>query len=163
MKKKILLIIILLVILIIIAFLLKQTFIPKQNTVNNQYTETNPENDADIQISIEQNLYPVGDYNLEDNSKNVLIKSYDELNSYLSTTYTEDLNELLSKYTDSFFENQALALAYIKLENPNKSLSITSLDINENNLEIGYSSNNSAYIAVVETDKTLSSITSAEK
>ena len=108
---------------------------------------------------------------MEDNSKNVLIKSYDELNSYLSTTYTEDLNELLSKYTDSFFENQALALAYIKLENPNKSLSITSLDINENNLEIGYSiidnnsenSNNSAYIAVVETDKTLSSITSAEK
>lgn len=173
MKKKILLISSVVVILIIITILLKLNITQNKNVPNEQLEETALENNTEdnIEISIEQNIYPVGNYDLNDESKNKLITNYDEFKSYLSSTYSENFDELIAKYSESFFEGQALALAYIKLDSPEHFISIDSLNIDENNLEIGYSiidnpqkdSSYTAYIAVVETDKTLSSVTSAKK
>ncbi len=167
MKNKKLLIPILVIILIIAVILVLKFNINKNSNKQNEDSGLT-ENNSDPTTTISQNLYPVGDYDLEDTEKNKLFKSYDEFSSYLTSTYTENFEELLSKYSENFFEEGALALTYIKLENPRQIIYIDSLNIDENNLEIGYSiketleEHSSAYIAIVETDKTLSTVTSVQ-
>ena len=166
MKNKKILIGVFLIILIIVAVLLIFNF--TKNSDLQLSEENNIENNQESQTPIQQNLYPVADYNLDDNSKNKLIKSSEELNSYLTSTYSENFDEVLSKYGEEFFAEGALALAYVKLEKNNQIPFITSLNIDEDNLEIGYSiketekETSNAYVIIVETDKTLSTVTSAQ-
>lgn len=166
MKNKKMIICVFVVILIVVAILLILNFSDSSNM--QQSEKSNPQNDQETPIAIQQNLYPVADYDLDDNSKNKLIKNSEELNSYLTSTYSENFDEVLSKYGEEFFVEGALALAYVKLEKNNQIPFITSLNIDENNLEIGYSTKeneegtSNAYVILVETDKTLSTVTSTQ-
>lgn len=169
MKNKKLLFSFFIIILIIIIILLVSKFTKKTEDITTPELNTTiaEDNNSNEQIYIEQNIYPVGNYELNADTQNKLIKSYEDLKSYLESTFNENFEEILSKYSDAFFEDRALALAYIKVENPNQIITIDSLNIDENNLEIGYSIKesleeiSSAYLVIVETDKTLSSVTNA--
>lgn len=169
MKNKRLLIsaLVLIFIIIAIALILKQKpnfFKPQKSDKGTAIVEEN----LDPQATIEQNLYSVGNYDLDDESRTKLIKSHNELESYLTSTYSENFDDVLSKYGDEYFADRALALAYVKLNGNNQTIVITSLNIDEDNLEIGYilkdNAENSvdAYVVLVETDKTLSTVTSVQ-
>lgn len=169
MKNKKIIICVFVVILIIIAILLILNFTKNSNLENVPPSDKNNiEDNHETQFAIQQNLYPVANYNLDDNSKNKLINSSDELSSYLTSNYSENFDEVLSKYSDDFFAEGALALAYVQLEENNQIPFIISLNIDENNLEIGYSikenkeGTSNAYLIIVETDKTLSTVTTAQ-
>lgn len=170
-SKKIILLIV--AIILIIAIIAVSIVIINNNKKNLQPQTNNSDiasnNNEEFTPSIEQNIYSVNDYNLTPEEQNKIIKNAEDLKNYLTSIYSQDnLEEILAKYNEDFFAERALALAYVKLSNNKQVPNIDSLNINENNLEIGYSVKETdkeatnCYIILVETDQTIENVTNVQ-
>lgn len=172
MKKKlpkiiISVILLILIIVLLVVIILKSSNSNKQPT--SDYTTNNNNEEEEVSTNIDQNIYSVKDFSLNPEEQNKIIKSTEELKNYLSSAYPEDnLEELISKYDDYYFEDRVLALSYVKLTNNKQIPNVVGLNINENSLEIQYvekeveNESSFSYIILVETDQNIENITSTK-
>ena len=101
-------------------------------------------------------------HNLNDNEKSV-ISNYSELKNYYSKfneyTYNDNdeivsgkLDDLLTKYDDSFFENMSLAIEYVVLTNSSQSVEYVGSTIEGNSIRNEYSIVDSSEVSLCVMD-----------
>lgn len=132
--------------------------------------------------TIDQNIYKVGKQTIKDEDKNKLIYSHEELQTFLSSTYKGNLESIIAMYGEDYFVDRTLSIVYVETPDANSVISVDGLYITDTTLDVGYSfkkadekyaehnllgeaaagENSNGYIVLVESDKTLTALTSHE-